>query len=610
MRYQHATVALSLALLLAPAVAQEKEDPPTSRPSGWSAYARGPFLTVSAAGPKAIRQAILPTNLGTLVGGAECQPLWQALRRRFRDLLEETKSDDAEEAWAALEKRLLGFGGRIELEWHFAPQLRPGNWVRYHVAGHLVLWSDGRTDMVALSKEVRRFIASLANDRPRTEEFEGGHVFEIFGGRNDDGVTIPKRYREDQEHLVVFFGSRVDEAVTDGLTRLAGSWPQRLGRATARSQALGDVLTARIDMQQVSALIDDEFRRNPEEGKFVRRFFGADTWDIVRCEVATVGPHLQIEATADFLPGDRGLFAALLPNLTTLPALVHRAPAGTADKPPAFAAAHVRMDKLFQTFLELIANLQFGRKKRTIDDLRAEMRKELGFDFEKDLLAHVDTEVLALAHLEEPEDAMDRDRRGPDGEGLCFVVGIKNDAAFAKTFHKLIAVRELRAVEPEKHAGVDVVPVRFVQGGEYFARTEGLFFYAIGERGLASLKAFLDARTKPAVAAGHQPALPRPLRRLQRQTPPGWNAAAVIPTRILQTPFGEEMLWEIWKEVDQEFPREIRSRITRETLKEDAAKLAPILAKYRLDRFILLGGFEPRLLGAAARSRARLRLIW
>jgi len=75
MCYQQTAVAVSLALLLAPLAAQDK-DQPASRPSGWSAFERGPFVEVSVAGPKAIRQAILPTNLGALIGGPECRPLW------------------------------------------------------------------------------------------------------------------------------------------------------------------------------------------------------------------------------------------------------------------------------------------------------------------------------------------------------------------------------------------------------------------------------------------------------------------------------------------------------------------------------------------------------
>ncbi|MEE9125794.1 MAG: hypothetical protein V3U11_01515, partial [Planctomycetota bacterium] len=98
-------LAVTLWLAQAPIAAQEK-DAPTSQPSGWPTFARGPFVEVSVAGPKAIRQAILPTNLGARIGGAECRPLWDVMSRRFRNLLEQTDTD-AEDAWAALQERLL-----------------------------------------------------------------------------------------------------------------------------------------------------------------------------------------------------------------------------------------------------------------------------------------------------------------------------------------------------------------------------------------------------------------------------------------------------------------------------------------------------------------------
>ena len=86
---------------------------------------------------------------------------------------------------------------------------------------------------------------------------------------------------------MLFFGSRIDDAVTSGLARLGKSWPTRLADAEARRGVPADLLSARIDMQQVAALIDDEFRSYPKDGKLIQRFFGADTWDIVRCEVRT-----------------------------------------------------------------------------------------------------------------------------------------------------------------------------------------------------------------------------------------------------------------------------------------------------------------------------------
>ena len=84
----------------------------------------------------------------------------------------------------------------------------------------------------------------------------------------------------------------------------------------------------------------------------------------------------------------------------------------------------------------------------------------------------------------------------------------------------------------------------------------------------------------------------------------------MLATRILKDSLAEEALWALWREMRYGLPRELRGSMTRDKLMEHAAKVVPILAKYRLDRLVLLGGFEMQPAGASGRSRARMRLVW
>ena len=284
------------------------------------------------------------------------------------------------------------------------------------------------------------------------------------------------------------------------------------------------------------------WRENRSHTRVVQKFLGTESWEWAGSSIRTAGPQILIEATMDYKPGkERGIFAGLLPDITTLPKLVWMAPHGTEEKPAAFVACHVRIDKLYNLFLEVVGNL-FRDKQRPLAEIKAEVKKEMGFDFETEFLAHVSTEVLGLLHIDED---VERDRAAPDADGLCFVVRITNDEGFEAVYKKLRVHPDLRPGAAQEIAGGEAIPIRMLDRGEYIGRTKKLFFYAVGDRGLEVMKAFLRQNAK----AGEQPQLPKVVQRTFRNTPPGWNAVGVLPTRWLQDPMTESVLWEIWREV-------------------------------------------------------------
>jgi len=550
-----------------------------------------------------MRQTVLPTNLGTLLSAPECKPVRNLLQLMLQGILGEAKAEDAGDAWTALERRLLSYAGRLDVEFHVTNrEVRNKAWVRYDVAGHLLLWPDGSTDMAKLSQEVRGFLVAMSGTTPNTKDLGDGRECEFFGRARDDGISLPMKHGEQGDALVLFFGSRIGKAISGGLTRLAKSSEAQAQRDQAWRKTPGQLGLLDVDMAQVATMMDDEFRREPER-QLMQKFFGSKSWERAGSSIRTAGPQILIEATMDCKPDEeRGIFGALLPDITTLPKLAWMAPHGTEEKPAAFVASHIRMDKLYNLFLEVVGNL-FRRKPRPLAEIKAEVKKEMGFDFETDLLAHLSTEVLGLLKIDED---MERDRVAPDADGLCFVMRITNQEGFEATYKKLKMHRDLRPGEAQEIPGGEAIPIRMLDRNEYLGRTKKVFFYAIGDRGLEVMKAFLRHNAK----AGDQPALPKVVQRTFRNTPPGWNAVGVLASRWLQDPMTESVLWEIWREIDDVFPREVRRTMTREMLIGNTAKAAPILKKYRLDRMVLFGGWEPKAAGARDHSRARLRLLW
>lgn len=588
-----------------PAPAQEDRDQSSTRTTSESIFARGPLFTIQLAGPKAMHQAVLPTNLGTVLSSPECKPLrdlWQAM---VQGILEEARSEDAMDAWPVLQERLLDYAGRLDIEFHVTHREVRNNRVRYEVGGHILLWPDRSTEMTRFSRELRAFMLAFFGETPNSTDLEDGRSCEFLGRPHDDGISLPIRHTEQEAQghaLVLFFGSRIGNAISGGIERLARSSEAHARRNRAWQNTMGLLGQLDVDMAQVAALIEDEFRRHERQAPLVRRFFGLGSWERAGLCVRTAGPKILTEATMDYRQGEeRGLFAGLLPDITTLPKLAHVAPRGTDEKPSAFVACHLRIGTISDRFLEVVGNI-FRSELRSLDEIKAEVKKELGFDLQGDLLAHLSTEVVGLLKIDE---GAERDPQAPDADGLCFVMSITNQEGFAATYKKLKAHPDLRPRPAHEIQGGEAVPVRGPAGGEYIGRTKEFFFYAVGDRGLEAMTAFLRQNNK----GGDQPGLPKVVQRAIRNTPPGWNAVGVLPARWLQDPMTDGVLWEVWKEIDDVFPREVRRAVRRDTLTEGAARAAPILKKYRMDRLVLLGGWEPRAAGAS-HSRARLRLLW
>ena len=70
------------------------------------------FLHIEMDGPAAIRKAILPTNLGTMLGGMEARFLWPKVWRTLA-MVWGTENDQDQADFEDFKNRLLRYDGRV-----------------------------------------------------------------------------------------------------------------------------------------------------------------------------------------------------------------------------------------------------------------------------------------------------------------------------------------------------------------------------------------------------------------------------------------------------------------------------------------------------------------
>lgn len=547
------------------------------------APAQRPFFRLSIAGPEAVRQAILPTNVGSLLSGRQAEMAANLLRSQIRGILGGVTGGDRVAA-KEIEARLLGYAGRIEIELWPTEPLDPD--ADFEGAGRLIFWSDGETDIGAFCADLRRI--AEASGAPTASIEVGGTELSIVGQRDGLGCSLPVPHGDG--HAVMWFGTHAENAATAGWADITANWQAHTERSKAYRR--NDLLTFQLDIAAIAGFTTSGLDRDEPSDAMILRFMGVDTYDMFGTTVSTNGPHLQLELSATFKPGHRGIYEAFLPSIDSIPDVLGRVPSGDAEA--TFACGHVRWRELWTCIMDFAANFSwFGSKTRDLDEIKADANKDAGFDIENDLLASVGTEVLLLF---EPSaaDADREDKRAPDADGIFFAVEIVDDEKFATVFPKLM--RNPVDIDGSFEFGAATVfQGNFLDRDEYFAHVSGALLYGIGDRGLSAMERYITENASP------QPKQPPGLRNVKRSLPPGWNLAAVVPTEFFGDTLFEEILWEMWKELRRELPFSTAD-VDRDTIGDMIEQMMPMLNSHRLDRICLLGGYEG--------STARLRVVW
>ena len=564
-------VAACVVLLGLPVAGQDVPPPEVDL----SVLTRGPVWSVSFVGPDAVRQAVLPTNLGGLFSAKENQFVGALVSQAIGGMFQ---SGQAARAWRDLQQQLLGYSGRVDFEMHADPDAGRDF---YAPSGHLVLAPDGTTDLAVVGAQLRRLLLEATGVEPQELEI-AGRRFDALAGNAQDAITLPAIVGE---RLVLFYGEPIEKSVTRGLARLDEPGPDLSG---------GDLVAVAFDLAQFAAIYTADSIDSPADLALGREFMGMDAWDRLRFSLRTAGPHLQVEGVVEFLPGNRGIFGAFMPSITSLQGLASLVPL-QPESQPAFLAAHVDGDALYEAMIGFVANFTlFGGGPKGREAAEAEVRENLGFDFKEDLLAHLDSGVLVLQHLSLPAEG----ERSVYPDGLCVVVRVEDEAAFTVAYEKIIAQTGSGAVV--RIGSVEATPVRMFDRGEYLARSKGFAFFAVGKRGLAAAAEFVGRQSNPVDL--DPSVLPVDLVRTQSQRPQGFNAAGVISTAFLRTSLGAELVREMYLEVR----RELGIDLSPDELQEGTAAVVARLRQHGLDRVVVLGGYEAK--GEA--GTARVRLIW
>jgi hypothetical protein len=207
-----------------------------------------------------------------------------------------------------------------------------------------------------------------------------------------------------------------------------------------------------------------------------------------------------------------------------VPALQRALPA----KVGAARVGHFDFGALFDTVLAVVQSYDLAAAR---DEVRKEMKTELGIDVRDDLIAHMTTEVLVvgspLAGLDHPKDFT-----------WTVAVALRDAAKFAAALDTLLGKAKpfLSRAESVDVDGVECRRYGNMLGYDlWFAVGHGTFVFAGGRDAEEHVKQMLAAVKAPATGApapaDAQPATaaaaaPKPLADLARHLPPGTNGFA------------------------------------------------------------------------------------
>jgi hypothetical protein len=450
-----------------------------------------PQLVVETVGPDGWRTRLGPTNLGSLLASQQGRELWQPFVQPLLDGWQELVGGPT---FAAQRARVLGYGGRIRAAvWLDAGDRRAND----DPGAVLVLEPDDRTDMAALAGDLAAFQDTAAGVWQQ-EEVDGETVVVRREGRR----VMTKAALRDGKVFVALDSS-------DRLAAIVAAARWFVDAAGGKAAPTSPALLVDLDIAQLLAAA----RRDGDDDGLIE-LLGVDSLARLQVGIGTAGPHVQLELRQQFADGPKGLFAAFFPPVAGIPGLQRAVPATAGS----WRVGRFGFRALFDTLLALAASRQLPGAENVRDDLR----RELGVDVGDDVIAHMTDEVLAFGS---PLEAIDR----PDDFTWAVAVALRDEKAFDRSLATM-----LRKAKPHltRAATTTIHGVECHRYGNalrydlWFAVGRGVFLCAGGrdaEERLTWLLAGLAAA--PPAADGTGPA-ETALADVRRFLPPGMNAAA------------------------------------------------------------------------------------
>ena len=397
--------------------------------------------------------------------------------------------------YEAMRGRVLDYGGAMRFAVRFGVGRRGDD-----VSDVVVAFEpDGHTDLQALGVELRKLIERSAPGEWRDE-------VELFGAqatlRRGGGVTATAPFVAGDRLLMLLSVGEDVTAARQMLEALIAA-PVTVGQKRPGSPAL----RLRVDLAR---LLEDNDAFAGEDGELMKAL-GFGSLGAVTMEVASAGPHIAVDIGVEFAAEERGIFAALMPATTSVPALGHL----LADKTAAWRIGRFDLGALFSSAVSAIEAMRMND-----GDVRESMKKELGVDVEKELLAHLGDEVLVIGS---PLTNYDRLRETT----WAIAWQLRDEAAFAKGFDALMPHARPFFSQAET-VDVDGVELRrygnLLQYPVWIAVGRGLLVISSGRDAEEEATRILTAAAKAAAAPTPAPEFAG----LKRHLPAGLNGVATF----------------------------------------------------------------------------------
>lgn len=517
-----------------------------------------PLVRLDVVGPRAFRDAFGGTNVGSLLGSAAGEKLWRPLLAPFEQMW---RGLDGGADFAATRQRVLDYAGRIRVmvSMDQGEADEPDR-----VSGVFALEPDGETNLSELAGDLARSMEALVQGSPETRLIAEHELRSVSAG--GEFVTMPTVLGSS---LVAFFGKAdsMDEAVARGLQALAGD-----------DEPPPEPISLRIDLAQLAHT--REMRTNPP----LVRAFGLESLEALTATLRPAGGNLQLETEIAFGDGERGIFDAFFPRVSSLPALLDRVP----ERATPWLVVPLRLDTVYRVAIRAAAD--FGG-----EDIRQENYEELGFHVDTDLLDHLGGELMLLGDLWRAEDSALFEEGGDPALGACLALSVADHEAFGRGFAQLLEALKGMVHEHESREvnGVTITRLGTMIAGAHLALGPDLAALAFGEEGVDQLEALI-ARSPQQSARP----LPPPVDNVRHLAPDGWNGAGLAKLSAL---FGGQVTL-VLEMLEDSIPPQMGFEFSTEETQAVLEGLVPMLLEYDLDHIVTLTGHHD--------GHWRMRIVW
>ena len=484
------------------------------------APATPPHILIDTVGPDGWRVRLGPTNVGSMLESEQGRKLWEPRLVPMFGMWQQLVGDD--QAFATTKARWLGYGGRVRIGLWLATDAGKRPNPVSHVA--MVFDGDGRTDLDAMANDLRDLQYKTVPGE--WEEHDVGGTKLAVRTQGGDVMCAP--YREG-DHLLLALAVAMDE-LAPALQHARELAHPANGKAPPPNTP---ALRLTFDF---ATIVATAMAASGNDAVWMK-VLGLPSLGTHTLTVGTAGPHVQVELAQQFTGDERGLFGAFFPAAASLPALLAAAP-GDKDS---WKAGHLDLTALYQTIEQAVV----ASERTTAEEFRAEVNEEIGVDLQRDVLAHLNHEVLMTGYVPE---GIAKDTTW----SLAF--GVRDTAAFGKSLETMLPQAKpfLSREAEEKHGDIPVYRYGGMLGYDLWLSVgNGVFVIAGGRDAEDQIGTALDrGKALAAVPAGAPAATPatppKGFENLQRFLPNGLNGLArgdvgsvvVLPTELWEMLIG------------------------------------------------------------------------